>query len=242
MIQKLRGIVLHHINYGETSIILHLYTDQRGRLSVIIPGARGKRKNKRISIYHNLSILDLEVYYKESRELQQIKEAKPVIPLTGLVGDPIKSTIALFLAEVLYRCLKEEEANLDLFEFLENSIRYFEMADEGIANFHLFLLVHLTRFLGFSPMNNHQNAGNWFDLRSGSFTDNPPDPSSRLDPKTSSLLSKIMNSTPQEANSIPLNRALRNELLSGILNFYKLHLGEMGEIKSYAILKEIFDD
>ncbi len=242
MIQKLRGIVLHHFNYGETSIILHLYTDQRGRLSIIIPGARGKRKNKKISLYHNLSILDLEVYYKESRELQQIKEAQPVIPLTGLTSDPVKSTMALFLAEVLYRTLKEEEANPELFSFLENSLRYFELCEGGTANFHLYVLIHLTRFLGFFPVNNRQNQDDYFDLRNGCFSSNPPEYSNSLNPPTASLLSQFINSNLEEANSIPLNRKLRNDLLSGLLDFYKIHLSAMGEIRSYAILKEIFDD
>ncbi len=241
MIQKLRGIVLHHINYGETSIILHLYTDHRGRISVIIPGARGKRKNKKISLYHNLSLLDMEVYYKESRELQQIKEAKPIIPLTGLTSDPIKSTIALFLSEVLYRTLKEEEANPELFDFLENSVRYFEMTEEGLANFHLHTLVHLTRFLGFFPLNNFQDKGDCFDLRSGQFSLNPPDPSNSLDPQTAKLLSKLINSSLVEANSIRLNHDIRNNLLSGLLKFYKMHLSGMGEIRSYGVLKEIFE-
>ena len=240
MLQKLRGIVLHHINYGETSLILHIYTDKKGRISVIIPGAKGRKKNKRIGLYHNLSILDLEVYFKSSRELQQIKEAKAAIPLAGLMADPVKSTVSLFLSEILYRTLKEEEANTELFSFLENSIRYFDLADNGVANFHLYMLVHLTRFLGFFPMDNHQSDEDWFNLRSGKFASFPPESSSRLEQQESILLAQLIRSNLEEVNSIKLNRNQRNELLTGLINYYKLHLDGMGEIKSYGVLKEIF--
>jgi len=240
MIQKLRGIVLHHINYGETSLILHLYSNHRGRIAVIIPGARGRHKNKKISLYHNLAILDLEVYFKESRDLHQIREARTALPMPNITGDPVKSAIALFIAEVLYRTLKEEEANPDLFSFIENTIRYFEMTDEGIANFHLFMMIHLTRFLGFFPVDNHGEENKWFNLRSGQFCNFPPEASSRLEPAVSSLLAKFMHSNLEEAASIKLNRNQRNELLSGILEFYGIHLQGMGEIKSFGVIKEVF--
>ena len=241
MLQKLRGIVLHHINYGETSIILNLYTDLKGRLAVIIPGAKGKKRNKRIGLYHNLSILDLEVYFRESRDLQQIKEAKTVLPLAGITADPVKSTVSLFLSEILYRTIREEESNPELFSFLENSIRYFNIAEKGIANFHLYILVHLTRFLGFFPQDNHQSDEDWFNLRAGRFSKFPPESSSRLGQDSSALLAKLLRSNLDQTNNIRLNRDQRNELLSGMVDYYRLHLDGMGEIKSFGVLKEIFD-
>ena len=240
MLLKVRGIVLHHINYSESSLILHLYTDQKGRMAIIVPGARSRSKSRKISLYHNLSLLELEVYYKDSRELQQIKEARPEIPMSAVTGDPVKSTIALFLAELLYRTLKEEESNPDLFSFLENSISFFEMTDDGTANFHLWFMIHLTRFLGFFPYNNHQGEGEWFNLRSGRFTSFPPEAASRLEPGISDVLAQFLRSGLKEAISIPLNRKQRNELLSGLIEFYKIHLLGMGEIKSYSVLQEIF--
>jgi DNA repair protein RecO (recombination protein O) len=241
MLQKLRGIVLHHINYGETSIILHLYTDLKGRVSVIIPGAKGKKRYKKISLYHNLSILDLEIYFKSSRELQQIKEAKPSVPLPGITADPIKSTVSLFLSEVLYRTLKEEEANPELFDFLENAIRYYDLADNGIANFHIFILVHLTRFLGIFPMDNHTSDEDWFNMKAGSFSSFPPESSSRMDQGSSKLLARLMRSDLDEVNSLRLNRTQRNDFLAGILDYYKMHFQGMGEIMSYGVLREIFE-
>ena len=240
MLQKLRGIVLHHINYGDTSLILYLYTNHKGRITVIIPGVRGKRKNKKISLYHKLALLDLEVYYKASRDLQQIREAHAVIPMAGLTSDPVKSTMALFLSEILYRTLKEEEANPELFAFLENALKYFELADEGVANFHLYLMIHLSRFLGFFPVDNYQD-NDWFNLTTGHFTTLPPEEPNRLDQGISALLARFLRSNLEETNAIPLNRHQRSKLLAGLLEFYKIHLSGMGEIRSYAVLKDIFD-
>jgi len=241
MLLKFRGIVLHHIDYGETSLILHLYTDQKGRISVIIPGARGKRKNKKISLYHNLALLDLEVYYKASRDLQQIREARPVIPMPGLTGDPVKSTMALFLSEILYRTLKEEEANPELFSFLENAITYFELAGEGVANLHIYILIHLTRFLGFFPDINQKNDSIWFDMKAARFTNFPPETPNRVDPSISGLLAAFLNSGLDETIAIKLSRNQRSELIEALLVYYRTHLPEMGEIRSYPVLRAIFD-
>ena len=114
------------------------------------------------------------------------------------------------------------------------------MADENTANFHLWFMVHLTRFLGFFPHDNHLGKEEWFNLRSGRFTSFPPEAASRLEPKTSLLMARIMRSNLEDTISIPLNRQQRNDLLSGLLEFYGIHLQGMGEIKSYSVMQEIF--
>jgi len=210
-------------------------------MSVIIPGARGKRKNKKISLYHNLALLDLEVYYKASRDLQQIREARPVLPMAGLTSDPIKSTMALFLSEIFYRTLKEEEANPELFSFLENALRYFELAEEGIANFHLYMLVHLTRFLGFFPDGKQDEDDTWFDIRKDPLTKFPFEAPVRLDQSTSDLLATFLDSNLEETIEIKINRDQRNDLLEALLDYYRTHMPEMGVVRSHAVLKEIFD-
>ena len=210
-------------------------------MSVIIPGARGKRKNKKISLYHNLALLDLEVYYKASRDLQQIREARPVLPMAGLTSDPIKSTMALFLSEIFYRTLKEEEANPELFSFLENALRYFELAEEGIANFHLYMLIHLTRFLGFFPDGKQDEDDAWFNIRKDPLTKFPIEGPVRLDQSTSDLLVTFLASNLEETIEIKINRDQRNNLLETLLDYYRTHMPEMGIVRSHAVLKEIFD-
>ena len=106
MIRKTRGIVLHTTRYGESSLIVHCYTEQHGRQSYMVKGVRRSRRNSRSNIFQPLFILDFEVYHKDSREIQLVKEAARSAPLNSIPYDLIKSTQAIFMAEVLFRVVK----------------------------------------------------------------------------------------------------------------------------------------
>jgi len=240
MIQKVRGIVLHHIKYGDTSIIVHLYTDLYGRQSVIVKGARGKRKNRKISLYHPLAQLDLELYYKENRDLQLIREAQAIVPLQGIMSDPIKNTVSLFLAEVLYRCLRENESNPALFDYLLNSIQMFDLIEEGVSLFHIHFLSNLTRFLGFRPSLPKSEGDYWFDLETGSFSITRPIHIMRMNPELSALIIRLLNIPGDQLGSINISRINRNLLIEKLLFYYSLHMEGMGEIKSFSVLKDVF--
>jgi DNA repair protein RecO (recombination protein O) len=240
MIHKIRAIVLHHLNYGDTSIIAHLYTDKFGRQSVMIKGARGQRKNRKISLYHPLALLEIELYYKENRDLQQIREARPIVPLQGLMVDPLKNTVALFLAEVFYRTMRESEPNPELFDYLSSSIQYYDLMEDGISLFHLHIMAHLTRFLGFKPNLNRQDENDWFDLYTGSFSSSSPIHNYRLEPGLSNKLHQILTSSLDQIQHINIGRNERTLLIEKLIDYYQLHLDGMGEIKSYPVLKTVF--
>ncbi len=241
MIQKVRGIVLHHLNYGDTSIIVNLYTDLLGRQSVMIKGARGQRKNRKLSLYHPLAILEIELYYKENRELQQIREARPIIPLHGLMSDPVKNTVSLFMAEVFYRTIRENEPNPVLFDYLLNSIQLYDLMDNGIALFHLHVLANLTRFLGFRPDLPQDEGEYWFNLETGSFSITRPLHYMRMDPELSSQLILIMKIPSDQLGTINISRKNRNLLIEKLLDYYSLHMEGMGKIKSFNVLKAVFE-
>ncbi|MCK5820448.1 MAG: DNA repair protein RecO [Bacteroidales bacterium] len=240
MIQKIRAIVLHHIKYGDTSIIVHLYTDLYGRQSVIVKGARGQRKNRKISLYHPLALLDMELYYKENRDLQQIREAHPIVPLQGIMSDPIKNSVSLFLAEVLYRCIRENESNPPLFDYLLNSIQLYDIIDEGASLFHLHFLANLTRFLGFRPNLPNTEGDYWLNLETGSFSITRPIHNMRMDPELSRYLIQLMKTPGDQLGALTITRVKRNLLIEKLLDFYSLHLEGMGEIKSFKVLKAVF--
>ena len=122
MLHKTRGIVLHYIRYGETSIIAHIYTELFGRQSYIINKVRSKRPSFSLNFFQPLTILDIETYYKPSNDIQRIKELKRHIPLDQIYSDITKSSIAIFIAEIIYKTLHEAESNLSMFNFLSERI------------------------------------------------------------------------------------------------------------------------
>ena len=123
MIRKTRGIVLHTTRYGESSLVVHCYTEQYGRQTYMLKGVRKSRRTNRSNLFQPLFILDFEVYHKDSREIQLVKEVTRSIPLNSIPYDLTKRTQAIFMAEMLYRVVKEEESNPILAHFLINSIQ-----------------------------------------------------------------------------------------------------------------------
>ncbi|MFA6126478.1 MAG: DNA repair protein RecO [Bacteroidales bacterium] len=241
MLEKTLGIVLKQIKYGETSIIAQVYTRRWGRIGIMVPGARGSLKNRRAYLFQPLTILEMEVYFKPSRDLQKIKEVKNHSPFMHLTGDPVKSSVALFLSEILNKSLREEEPNEELFDFLDSHIQFLDLADQGIANFHLYFLIRFSRYLGFYPSQPPAQKDLWFDLAHGTFSASPPMHDSFLTPELTSLLIRFLSIQADDLASIEMARRTRIELLEGILSYYYHHLEGLGEIKSHTVLHALFD-
>ena len=165
MLQKTRGIVLHYIKYGETSVISHIYTESYGRLSFIINRVRSKKSLNHLSYFQPLTILDLECYYKSGRDLQRIKEVRNNILLLHIQNDVYKNAIGLFIAEILYKTLHETESNRTMFEFLVNAIQLLDIMKEGIPNFHLVFLIQYSKYLGIFPQHSYNVTGNEEEIK-----------------------------------------------------------------------------
>ncbi len=241
MIERTLGIVLKQIKYGETSLIAHLYTRRWGRMAIMVKGARTSARSRKAHLFQPLTILELDIYFKPGRDLQNIKEVKNHSPFMHLTGDPVKSSVALFLAEILNKALREEEPNEELFDFLDTHIQMLDVLERGIANFHLYFLLRLTRHLGFNPGIPPPQKDLWFDLSPGVFTTSPPLNDSFLTPALTSLMIRFLSVQASDLASIEIDRATRVEFLGGILRYYYLHLEGLGEIRSHAVLHSLFD-
>jgi DNA repair protein RecO (recombination protein O) len=240
MIEKTLGIVLNQIKFGDTSLIVHLFTRKWGRMGILVPGARTSSKNRKAHLFQPLTILELEVYYKAGRDLQKIKEARNHSPFMNLTGDPVRGSVALFLADILNHTLKEETPNEELFDFLSYHIQYLDITDQGVANFHLFFLIRLSRYFGFNP-GLPPGDGFWFDIPAGQYSDFKPVHGVALDPELTGIMARINSINVSDLGSLQLNRTQRREMLDGLISFYHHHLEGLGEIRSYPVLQALFD-
>lgn len=232
---------MHTIKYSDNSVISHIYTEHFGRQSFIISGARRKKSPARINLLQHLSILDMEVYFKQSRDLQRIKEFRLHETFSSIPWHPVKNAVALFISEILYKTLKEEESNIPMFSYLINAIKMFDLSERGYANFHLLFLLGFTRHLGFSPHNNYSALKEYFDIENGCFTGKAPVHDYYIYGPASRYLHDLMECSFEEMDKIKLNAKMRNIILEGILAYYRFHVSGMGQIKSYAVLKEVFN-
>jgi DNA repair protein RecO (recombination protein O) len=240
MIEKTRGIILNQIKYTDSGIIARLYTRKFGRQSFLIRGMRSRKSGKHNILFQPMYILDLEVSYKESREMNVMKEFSVSYSPYDIYSDIKKSSVAIFLGEVLTSVLREESSHEEMFDYIEKSIIYFDRCREGYANFHIAFLAGLSSFLGFEPGTRENANDSFFDMSNGTFVPIPPVHGNYANPDVSNILAQVFLASYDNIGNITLNGVLRNEVLDTMLRYYSLHLSGLKKINSLEVLKEVF--
>ena len=239
MLCSTKAIVLHQIKYRETSLVLHLYTREYGRISGIASNVFGKKSVIKANIFQPLYLLDLQIYYKAGKDLHRVKEARLDYLFKSVHIDIKKSTVLLFLAETLYKTLKEEAPNEELFDFISQFIIHLDEDETRNQNLHLWFLLHLIHFLGFSPGYNPSAEIMFFDILNARYTNQVPPHSMYLNSELTHLWGQLLSQNINYKMQVP--SSLRRKLLDTILVFYKVHIDGFSELKSYPVLKEIFN-
>jgi DNA repair protein RecO (recombination protein O) len=240
MLEKTKGIVLHQIKYTDSGIVAQIYTRKFGRKSFLVRGMRNRKNGKHNILFQPMSILDLEISYKESKEMNTLREFAVSYSPHAIYSDIRKSCVAIFLGEVLTSVLREESAHEELFDYLEESVIYFDRCSEGFANFHIAFLASLSSYLGFEPATGDQHAREFFDLTNGIFVPYPPLHGNYANEEISGILSRVFTSSFDGVGSIPLSGTIRNEVLDTLIRYYSHHLSGLKKINSLKVLKEVF--
>lgn len=238
---KTKAIVLNNVKLKDNTLILHLYTEEFGRCSCLLFGAQSKRGGRKLAFTQPLSLVEIVVEHRPNRDLQKIKELKVDRPANGILFNPYKNTIAFFLAEILCNVLKTSERDESLFLFLHNSIRYLDQMENGICNFHLTFLVKLSYFLGLWPDIDRLTTYPYFDLKQASFVQSVPLHKYYLETARSPLLQYLTRINYRNMHLFRFSRNERNEIIERMLDYYRLHLQGVGELKTLDVLKEVFD-
>ena len=239
MLQKTRGIALKTTNYSENSIVAQIFTEELGIQSYLINGARKPKAKIHANMLQPLHLLDMVVYVKDSNTLQRIKEAHPSPMLQEIPLDIVKSTLAMFINEMLYKVLKNQQTDPYLFQFIYQSILWLDQTKSPIQNFHLTFLMKLSRYIGYLPSNTSEDKP-YFDLLDGIFTDFAPAHTHVLQEPHTSIFKNVLNTTYEESHMLTIKKEDRKYLLEKIIEFYRLHTENFGSINSLQILQEIF--
>lgn len=232
--------MLHTVRYGESSLIIHAYTQHFGRISLMAKGVRSEKRPGRVALLQPLQILSMEIYRKPTREIQILKEFYPETITQIAPSDPVKNAITLFIAELLYKVLREEEPNEAMFRFLSTSLLQLMHLQSGKANFHLYFAVHLTRYLGFFPTENFDELHCFFDGITGKFVEKLNAPVTAMPADESALLTRLMKISPDNLGNISISGVQRSRFLDELMKFFQIHLEGMGKIKSLDVLREVF--
>ena len=227
MIYKTKGIVLNYIKYRESSIIVKIYTELFGLQTYIVNGIRSAKSRQKIALYQPLTQLDMVVYHKPGKDINRISEYKCAAYYTSIPHNITKSSLALFLTEILIKSLKEETEDQDLFQFITDSILILDHLDENFESFHIQFMCKLSKYLGFSILSADEVFGQ-VHLHTNH---------RELAKYEKDLLDRLIRVNYQEAPAT--NGAVRRDLIEVLIKFYKLHIASFGEVKSLSILAEV---
>ena len=240
MLISTEGIVLHFIKYGESSVIVTIFTRDFGRQSYLVNSAHSKKSQNKASLLQPLYLVDIVAYQKQSRELHRIKELRSNHVYQNLPFEITKSSIAIFLAEVLYKSINEQESYPEMYDFIKSSLLYFDLMETGSANFHLWFLFRLTEYLGFLPDTSRVGFEGWLDIKKGAVVHFQPSHPFYANKEATEYLMKLAALKIHETGSFEIPRRMRDALISVLIDYYQLHFDDLGEIKSLNVLREVF--
>ena len=229
--------MLHTVKYGESSLVAYLFTDVGGRQTYMIQGVRSSRgRGNKAALFQPMFLLEFEGVEQPHAEMHRMKEVRNLVPLSSVPFDVRKSTVSLFMAEVLYRLIREVEANEPLFDFICSAVQQLDRMETGVA----------TSFCSCAPVGlsgvlsrNEYRDGGWSDIRSGLFCDAMPQHCTCMGPASARLLGGLMERSRRLEFSGGSDGE-RLEFMEAMLIFFGYHFDAIHSVQSLRILREVF--
>ncbi len=244
MLGNTQAIVLRSIKYGETSLIVTMFTRVFGVQAYLVQGIRvvsAKGRSSRAGLLQPATLLDLVAYRTPGQHLQRLREFTPAHLYTSLQSEVVKNSIALFSVEVLLRLIPQEAEHPELFDL---AFEYFVKLDalpmEGVANFPLYFIVLCSRALGYELAGQWSEATPHLNLREGGFTAEAPVVRPFVADEEAAALARIL-AVPrmEDLGAIEMNAGMRFRLIDWYLEFLHQHTQHLGVIKSLGVLRTI---
>ena len=217
MKSKAELIILNHTKFGENSIVLHTLSSEYGRRGFLVKVS----PRTAMALFLPLNILEAEVTENPKSSLWFARNFVSVNPLNGIRSTIHKNTMTLFMSEVLYRVVKDQTNEDGLADWLKGQILTLDALQSDFANFHLLFLLNLCAALGFDP-----------DLAGlAPFAD-----------KKLIHIEALLKTPFAEALLLPLSGADRNAIAESILKYIEYHTESAVNVRSLAVLREIYGD
>ena len=239
---KTEAIVLHSLKYGETRLIVDLFTREAGRLSCVVSLPKTPKGHLKKQYFQPMTLLEVELDLRQRLQLQKLKDARLLSAYASIPFSPEKLALSLFIAEFLYYALRSEQQNDLLFDYLVDAMQWLDIAEKGYANFHLTFLMRMSRFLGFYPNLDDYVDGCVFDLRTATFSLLVPTHRDFLQPDDSRRIHILMRMDFPTMHLYRLKHSDRNRIVDVLLHYYQLHIPQFPELKSLSVLQELWAD
>ena len=238
---KTKAIVLKTVKYGETSLIVDMFSEAVGRVSFMVRLSASRKGKMRKQLFQPLHIVEVDFDLRPNASLQRISDIRMAQPLISLPFNHYKRSIALFIAEFVDDITKGEQANAPLYNYVENSISWLDGVEDNFSNFHLVFMIRISRFVGFLPNTEEYHEGYYFDMLNSCFCKSAPAHNHFLHPHEAKKIGLLMRLGYHTMHLCVMTREDRNRCTEVILEYYRLHVPGFPELKSYPILKQLFE-
>lgn len=242
---RITGIVTDMIKHSDRHNVLTLFTRERGRMTFVTHGGGGKKGASRMAMLMPLSVVTADIQIDATRELQLLTGISRAEIWHDIYFNPVKSAIAIFMAEFLNAYLHFSEADPMLWDYTADTIRHLDRSRKGTANRHIAFLTGMLPYAGISPdlsgFPSTPGKEIWFDMREGSLTDIPPLHRDTIRPQFSQHLSRIVRMNAANCHLFRLNAGQRRQILDSLIRYYAIHFPGMRALKSPEVLKELFE-
>ena len=241
MVEKFDGIVLRTLKYSDNLMIADVYTRTHGRLSFLVPVSTSGRGRIHRVLFQPLSMLSFTASYKKGKNLSRVSDVQPYVLYSTVQSDVVKSSIALYLSELLAYSLREAGKDEALFNFLDRSFVLFDNLENGYADFHLVFMVQLLRYLGIYPNLEGYTSRSYIDLQQGCAVSEHPVHPDFLLPQDAAPFVTLLRTGFDTMHKLSLNRGLRGWYLAILNAYYRQHIPDFPHLKSMDVLRELFD-
>lgn len=237
MLKTSEGIIVRTLKYGESSMILDIFSSELGLKSYIIGGVRGTRGKSKAAMIRVLNLVNIVAYEKEGDKLNRIKEIEYNYIYKSIPFDVVKGSIATFLIEICRKAIRASDDYEDIYHYIVKGLIHLDNIEAGLAHFHIQFLIGLAQKLGFQLNNNFDQQHPYFDLSEGNFRSDIFDHRYTLDAEMSEFLfAYIKNGDPPEGA-----KSTRVALLQHLVTYYKYHISDFGELKSLPIILSLYE-
>jgi len=241
MLVKTRGIVIKQTKFSDSGIIVNVFTEELGMQAFFVRGINNKKSKSKAAMFQPLTLVDMIVSFAENKTLHSINEVSVSYAYVSITENMIKRTLLFFIDELLYKSLKEEPENRELFNWIRNALIWLDLAKNEFVNFHIVFMMQLTMFLGFYPENNKSENKTIFDMQEGKFCYNAPVHPYYTSNKTTQAFIAVQATNFENITSLSINSTYRKAVLETLTTYYKLHIPAFGDFKSIDVLSVILE-
>lgn len=233
-----KAFVLHKTKYADSGIVVKFYTEKYGTQTFIIKNAFSSKNRHLLPLLSPLSMVELQFDDRKLNQLMYLKELTCYRQYQNIPYDIIKSSLMMFYGELLYRLLYEYGEDSQLYAFIEQRMCQLDETEHVRPDTHIDFMIQMSRILGFAPVSNFDNDHQIFSISQSAFVHNWVDEEQNFSPMASKVLFNMIN----DAMPQPAPKAIRNELLHGMLRYFKHHNEHIGKIESVSILADILKE